>query len=86
MKAKINKRIVMAEFSPDLLTFTRNLFYRYGVSEINLIWKDSITNIFVGIASENIGKAIGKDSRNIKLMRDAISRYFKIKNVIIKQR
>jgi N utilization substance protein A len=86
LKAKINKRIVMAEFSPDLLTFTKNLFYRYSVNEVNLIWKDNITNIFIGIATENIGKAIGKDSRNIKLMRDAISRYFRIKNVIIKQR
>ncbi|MEM0139464.1 MAG: NusA-like transcription termination signal-binding factor [Ferroplasma sp.] len=86
LKSKINKRIVMAEFSADLLTFTKNLFYRYGVNEINLSWKDNITNIFVGIAPENIGKAIGKDSRNIILMRDAIARYFKIKNVIIKQR
>ncbi len=86
LKTKINKRIIMAEFSSDLLTFTKNLFYRYGINEINLIWKDNITNIFVGIAPENIGRAIGKDSRNIKLMRDAIARYFKIKNVIIKQR
>jgi len=86
LKAKINKRILMAEFSSDLLTFIHNLFYRYDVKEIDLIWKENITNVFIEIAPENIGKAIGKDSRNIKLMRDAISRYFKIKNVIIKQR
>ncbi len=86
LKEKINKRIIMAEFSQDLLTFTRNLFYRYEVREIDLIWKENTTNIFLTIAPENIGKAIGKDSRNIKLMRDAIARYFKIKNVIIKQR
>lgn len=86
LKAKINKRILMAEFSNDLLTFVHNLFYRYDVKEIDLIWKENITNVFIEIAPENIGKAIGKDSRNIKLMRDAISRYFKIKNVIIKQR
>ncbi len=86
LKTKINKRILMAEFSSDLLTFIHNLFYRYDVKEIDLIWKENITNVFIAIAPENIGKAIGKDSRNIKLMRDAIARYFKIKNVIIKQR
>ncbi len=86
LKTKINKRIIMAEFSSDLLTFIHNLFYRYDVREIDLIWKENITNVFIAIAPENIGKAIGKDSRNIKLMRDAIARYFKIKNVIIKQR
>ncbi len=76
----------MAEYSPDLLTFVHNLFFRYDVKEIDLIWKDNATNVFVSIAPENIGRAIGKESRNVKLMRDAIARYFKIKNVIIKQR
>ncbi|KJE49435.1 MULTISPECIES: NusA-like transcription termination signal-binding factor [Acidiplasma] len=86
LKDKINKRILMAEYSPDLLTFVHNLFFRYDVKEIDLIWKDNATNVFVSIAPENIGRAIGKESRNVKLMRDAIARYFKIKNVIIKQR
>ncbi|AAT42841.1 NusA-like transcription termination signal-binding factor [Picrophilus oshimae] len=86
LKEKINKRILLAEYSSDLLTFVKNLFFKYEIREIEIYWKENQTTIYLTIAPENIGRAIGKDSRNIKLMKDAVSRYFHIKSIIIRQK
>ncbi len=86
LKEKINKRILLAEYSNDLLTFVKNLFFKYEIREIEIYWKENQTTIYLTIAPENIGRAIGKDSRNIKLMKDAVSRYFHVKSIIIRQK
>ena len=38
LKDRINKHILVAETSRDLLTLVKNLFYRFGVREIYLNW------------------------------------------------
>lgn len=85
VKDRINKHILVAEVSRDLLTFVKNLFYRFGVREIYLNWKQGQIDILVGVEQSEIGKAIGKEGRNIKLMKEAVSRYFNIKSLNIKQ-
>lgn len=85
LKDKINKHILVAEFSRDLLTYVRNVFFRFKVKEIHLSWREGQTDVLVGVEQSEVGKAIGKEGRNIKLFREAISRSFNIKSLNIKQ-
>lgn len=85
LKDKMNKHILVAEFSRDLLTYVRNVFFRFKVKEIHLNWREGQTDILVGVEQGEVGKAIGKEGRNIKLFREAISRSFNIKSLNIKQ-
>ena len=63
----------------------RNVFFRFKVKEIYINWKEGQTDILVAVEQGEIGKAIGKEGRNIKLFREAISRSFNIKSLNIKQ-
>lgn len=85
LKDKVNKHILVAETSRDLLTYVKNLFYRYGVKEIHINWKNGQTDILVSVEQSEVGKAIGKEGRNIKLMKEAVSRFYNIKSLNIKQ-
>ena len=85
LKEKVNKHILLAESSRDLLMFVKNLFYRYGVKEINITWKENMTDILVAVETTEIGKAIGKEGRNIKLLKEAVGRFFHIHSLNIKQ-
>jgi len=85
LKEKINKHILVAEVSRDLLTFVRNIFFRYGANEIQISWKNNRTDIVVGVKPEEIGKVIGKEGKNIKLFKDAVSRYFNVNSISVKQ-
>ncbi len=85
LKEKINKHLLVAEVSRDLLSMVRNLYHRFGVKEIHITWKADQTEIVVSVEQNDVGKAIGKEGRNIKLFREALSRYFNIKSLSIKQ-
>ncbi len=85
LKNRTNKRIVIAEYSRDILGFTRNLFFRFGVKEININWREGNISIQVGLNTSDIGKVIGKEGRNVKLFRETLSRNFNVKSVTIKQ-
>ncbi|OWP57259.1 MAG: antitermination protein NusA [Thermoplasmatales archaeon B_DKE] len=85
LKEKVNKHILLAETSRDLLMFVKNLFYRYGVKEIDITWKENMTDILVAVETTEIGKAIGKEGRNIKLLKEAVGRFFPIHSLNIKQ-
>lgn len=85
IREKTNKHILIAETSKDLLNYVRNIFFRFGVREINISWKEGQTNIQVGVEAMEIGKAIGKEGRNVKLFKEAVSRSFNIHSLVIKQ-
>ncbi|MCL5803638.1 MAG: NusA-like transcription termination signal-binding factor [Thermoplasmataceae archaeon] len=85
LKERINKHILVVEYSRDLILFVKNIFYRFGVKEININWKEGQTNVLVTVEQNEVGKAIGKEGRNIKLFRDAVQRYYNIKSLNIKQ-
>ncbi len=85
LKEKINKHILVAEFSRDILVFVRNLYYRNGVKEIDIYWKQGQIDVQVGVDPNEVGKVIGKEGRNIKLMKEVVSRFFEVRNFGIKQ-
>jgi len=74
LKQKTNKHILVAEASHDLINFVRNIFFRLGVKEIQVNWKEGTTDVLVSVDPMEIGKAIGKEGRNIKLFRDTVQR------------
>ena len=85
LRQKTNKHILVAETSRDLINFVRNIFFRLGVKEIQVNWKEGSIDILVTVEPMEIGKAIGKEGRNIKLFRDTVQRFFNIRNLAIKQ-
>ncbi|MCL4345380.1 MAG: NusA-like transcription termination signal-binding factor [Candidatus Thermoplasmatota archaeon] len=85
LKEKINKHILIAEYSRDMISFVKNLYFRYGVKEIYIKWDQGQIDIQVSVDPNEVGKAIGKEGRNVKLMKDAISRFTEIKSLSIKQ-
>ena len=85
LREKINKHILIAESSRDLLSFIKNLYFRYGVKEIDIRWNQGQIDIHVGVDPNEVGKAIGKEGRNVKLMKEIVGRFFEIKNLSIKQ-
>lgn len=85
LKDRVNKHIILAEVSRDLLSMTRNVLFRYGVKEIYITWKEGQTDIQVAVAQEEIGRVIGKEGRNIKLFREAIGRFFPIHSLSVRQ-
>ena len=44
-----------------------------------------MTDILVAVETTEIGKAIGKEGRNIKLLKEAVGRFFPIHSLNIKQ-
>ncbi|MCL4420375.1 MAG: NusA-like transcription termination signal-binding factor [Candidatus Thermoplasmatota archaeon] len=85
LKEKINKHILVAEISKDLLSMVKNLYYRFKVKEIYISWKMEQTEVVVSVEQTEVGKVIGKEGRNIKLFKEALSRYFNVKSLSIKQ-
>ncbi|MCL4438255.1 MAG: NusA-like transcription termination signal-binding factor [Candidatus Thermoplasmatota archaeon] len=85
IRERTNKHVLVAEQSRDLITFVRNIFHRFGVREIIVTWKEGNTDVLVGVNQNDVGKAIGKEGRNIKLFREAIVRAFNVRSVNIKQ-
>ncbi|MCL4341241.1 MAG: NusA-like transcription termination signal-binding factor [Candidatus Thermoplasmatota archaeon] len=85
IRERTNKHVLIAEQSRDLITFVRNIFFRFGVREIIINWKEGQTDVLVGVNQTDVGKAIGKEGRNIKLFREAIVRSFNVRSVNIKQ-
>ncbi|MHB8361835.1 MAG: NusA-like transcription termination signal-binding factor [Thermoplasmataceae archaeon] len=85
LKEHVNKHILVAELSRDLLSFVQNLFFRFGVREIYITWKQGRIDIQVAVDPMKTGSAIGKEGRNIKLLKEAVSRNFEIGSLSIKQ-
>ncbi|MGP6207354.1 NusA-like transcription termination signal-binding factor [Cuniculiplasma sp. SKW3] len=85
LKEKINKHILIAEYSRDLISFVRNLYFRFGIKEISVKWEQGQIDIQVAVDPNEVGKAIGKEGRNVKLLKDAISRFTEIRSLSIKQ-
>ncbi len=85
LRDKLNKQVLVAEASRDLLTFVRNLLFRFSLKEVTVTWKGGQTDVLVAVEQMEVGKLIGKEGRNIKLFREAVGRFFPIKSMNVKQ-
>ncbi|MGP6221032.1 NusA-like transcription termination signal-binding factor [Caldiplasma sukawensis] len=84
LREKVKKSILIAEYSTDLITYVRNIFFRYKVNEIHVTWRETGMDVQVSVDPAEIGKAIGKDGKNIKMIRDLVARSYNVKTMGVK--
>ncbi|MFP3317983.1 MAG: NusA-like transcription termination signal-binding factor [Thermoplasmata archaeon] len=84
LKERLGKNIIIVEYSEDLQKFVYNLFYRFGVKEINIERNGDEIRISVGVDPSNKARAIGKNGRNLKTSKEILSRYFNVSSLVVK--
>ena len=73
MQRVLGKRIEMVEYSPDIESFTRNVF---KPAEVTGVMKEDGGRLTVYINRSDLGIAIGKGGCTIEKARLLLSRYF----------
>lgn len=78
LQEKLNKKIRLVEFNPDLIKFVTNLTYPFKV--------DAITeeNGLIKIKSQDYqtkALLIGRNAKNLKTMTNVVKRYFTINEI-----
>ncbi|HEU12774.1 MAG: NusA-like transcription termination signal-binding factor [Thermoplasmata archaeon] len=84
LKERLGKNIIIVEYSDDLEKFVYNMFYRFGVKEINIEKDGDEFKIAVGVDPANKARAIGKNGRNLRTSRDILARYFNVSSLVVK--
>ncbi|MEM3210773.1 MAG: KH domain-containing protein, partial [Thermoplasmata archaeon] len=76
--------IIIIEYNDNLKRFVYNLFYRFGVKEINIDKEGEEYKISVSVDPANKARAIGKNGRNLRTSREILSRYFNVSSLVVK--
>jgi N utilization substance protein A len=79
----IKKNVMVVEYSPDIVAFTRNIFHRFHVRNVKVENIDNEFSITVFVDPRDKARAIGKDGKNLKLAKEIIGRHFPLKNIVI---
>ena len=84
IKKLINKTVQMVEFSEDPKVFLKNIFRNYGVTDITIVEKDDgQVHATVTVDPKEKGRAIGKNARNLKRVRNILARHYGIGSVSV---
>jgi N utilization substance protein A len=78
LEAVLKKKIKIAEFSPDLLQFIRNIEYPLEIKDI--AEKDGIVTI-TPPDSRTRGYLIGRAAVNLRNAEEMVRRYFEVKSI-----
>jgi N utilization substance protein A len=84
LRGLFKKSIKFIEFNEDKEKFVYNLFKPYKISNVNLEGNGNETIIKVEVDIGDKSKIIGKDGRNIEIIRKLARRHHLIKDVQIK--
>ncbi|MEM3965835.1 MAG: NusA-like transcription termination signal-binding factor, partial [Thermoplasmata archaeon] len=84
LKERLGKNIIIIEYNDNLKRFVYNLFYRFGVKEINIDKEGEEYKISVSVDPANKARAIGKNGRNLRTSREILSRYFNVSSLVVK--
>ncbi len=79
----LKKNVMVVEYSPDILTFTRNVFHRFKVRNIKIDNVENQFSISVFVDPRDKARAIGRGGRNLQLAKEIIGRHFPLKNIVI---
>ncbi len=79
----LKKNVMVVEYSPDIVMFTRNVFHRYRVRNVKVERVGEEFSIVVQVDPRDKARAIGRDGENLKLAREIISRHFPLRSLII---
>lgn len=78
LEGLLKKKIKIAEFNPDIKQFIRNFVLPLQVKDINE--EDNIITI-TGPDTKTKGLLIGRDARNLNLLKEIVKRYFEIEDI-----
>ncbi len=79
LRRRMKRNIKIFEWSEDMKKFVKNMLPYSKKIEVETV--DGKKTITVRVGEEKRGIAIGKDGKNIKLIRDLLSRHHGIENV-----
>ncbi|MEA2053872.1 MAG: NusA-like transcription termination signal-binding factor [Candidatus Thermoplasmatota archaeon] len=78
LESKLKKEVKFVEYDTDKKVFITNLFKPYKLDEIVVMEGEDGTIVNVTITQGDKGKAIGKNGRNINILRDIAKRHHDI--------
>ncbi|MDD3493859.1 MAG: NusA-like transcription termination signal-binding factor [Candidatus Thermoplasmatota archaeon] len=74
----LKKEVKFVEYDEDLKQFVINLFKPYKLEEVVVMEGDDGPVVNVTAAQEDKGKAIGKNGRNINILREIADRHYDV--------
>ncbi len=74
----LNKKIKIVEFNSDIRQFIRNFIMPLQVKDIK---DENNTVTIVGQDTKTKGMLIGRESKNLKDLKDVVGRYFKFEDI-----
>ncbi len=83
MSGKIGRNIHVIEYSDDSEKLLSNIFYSYGVKNIDIVEKNGVKHGTVEVKPENKARAIGKKGRNLSIARMIMMRHSDISSVSV---
>ncbi len=80
---KIDRNVHVIEYCDDPETLLKNIFYSYGVKDIDIKEKNDVLHGTVEVKPENKARAIGKKGRNLSIARMIMMRHSDISSVSV---
>ena len=78
LEKMLRKEVKFVEYDKDKKSFITNLFKPYKLDEVVVMEGDEGTIVNVTITQDDKGKAIGKNGRNINILREIAKRHHDI--------
>lgn len=77
LRGLFHKNIKIIEYSPKIETFIRNIFHEFTIKDIRIEESNDKKNkmAFVSVDIRDKGKIIGRDSKNLKIAKEILSRH-----------
>ena len=80
LEKALKRKVKIVEFSPDVVTFIKNLFYPL---QTNNVTSEDGTVTVVPVDSRTRGQMIGRNAAYLRWIEDIVKRYFQIKEIKI---
>ena len=79
----LHKNVMVVEYSPDIVVFTKNIFHRSRVKNVKVERVDNEFSIVVQVDPREKARAIGRNGKNLQIAKEIIGRHFPLKNIVI---
>ncbi len=83
LRELLKKNVQIIEFSEDPKIFLRNIFWPYGVQNVDIENRGTVIHATITVKPENKARAIGKHGANLDLARRIVNRHFEINSVSV---
>ncbi len=83
VRQKISRNIHVIEYDEDPVKLLGNIFYSYGVQNIEIMDKNGVKHGTVEVKPENKARAIGTKGRNLAIARMIMMRHSDISSVSV---